>query len=477
MKWKAKVVEDRTGAVSYIPILVDEEGPLKIVLDFILYLEETGRSLSTMHNAVHSIELFIEYLVVNGDLFTDLPTLFRTFAKRMYTGTVGEDGLDPSGLYWLPSSARTVAKKINILSQYFDFISSKYGLPEVNPSVKASPVDAVLAYAAWYRKNQNDFLGHIEDKTVSLIGRDVQIVRGRRVRARNESAAQGFPEEEFWHFFDNGLGRKADPRAVLRDQLIVLLMHGGGLRVSEALSLWTCDVIPEEIEGLEGLLYARVYHPEEGKAPYGYRAKNGSTTRAAYLKEKYGLTPRNRLYSFQRVGWKSGVVDDPDNFIRMYWLPCADILTADGEPDFIFAQMFTELWKKYMLYRSDLKDLHPYAFVSWSRDNKGEPYTQTAFVRNYKEALRRAGLPPGRANVHNPHSHRHAYGRRCVQLRMPPAVIKKFLHHSSLESQAPYTVPRPEDAYKIIEENIHRMNWKGACTSDISIPPKQNTRK
>ncbi|MDA4231640.1 site-specific integrase, partial [Escherichia coli] len=75
------------------------------------------------------------------------------------------DGLDPSGLYWVPSSTSNVNKHIHRLTAFTDWLADKQGSAPMNPLRDATPHEQRLNYAAWYRKNQNDFLGHIEDKT------------------------------------------------------------------------------------------------------------------------------------------------------------------------------------------------------------------------------------------------------------------------------------------------------------------------
>ena len=46
-----------------------------------------------------------------------------------------------------------------------------------------------------------------------------------------------FQKKHWEPFFKDGIGGAKDPRVALRDKLILLLMHGAGLRESEALSL------------------------------------------------------------------------------------------------------------------------------------------------------------------------------------------------------------------------------------------------
>ena len=96
---RATVVEDNTGIKSEMPILLTEQGELGAVTDYLLKMEADGNSISMMKGFIRAVTLLLNYMEANHSLFNDPKILFQTFAKRLYTGTIGEDGLDPSGLY------------------------------------------------------------------------------------------------------------------------------------------------------------------------------------------------------------------------------------------------------------------------------------------------------------------------------------------------------------------------------------------
>jgi hypothetical protein len=48
-------------------------------------------------------------------------------------------------------------------------------------------------------------------------------------------------------------------------------------------------------------------------------------------------------------------------------------------------------------------------------------------------------LAPNKAEGLDPHGHRHNYGRRLERSGLNPLVIRRCMHHKSLESQVPYT--------------------------------------
>ncbi len=103
----------------------------------------------------------------NKGLFEDPKMLFQTFAKRLYTGTIGEDGLDPSGLYWVPSSTDNVNKHIHRLTAFTDWLANKLGAEPMNPLRDATPHEQRLNYAAWYRKTKMTSLDILKIKPLT----------------------------------------------------------------------------------------------------------------------------------------------------------------------------------------------------------------------------------------------------------------------------------------------------------------------
>lgn len=241
----ATIVEDNTGIKSQLPVLLTEQGELSSVTDYVLKLEADGVSASVIKGFLQAVSLLLAYMEANKDLFSDPKMLFQTFAKRLYSGTIGEDGLDPSGLYWVPSSTGNVNKHIYRLTAFTDWLAKKQGSEPMNPLRDATPHEQRLNYAAWFRKNQNDFLGHIEDKSINKTIRKARTLKGRTPLTKTEDDAISFPETHWETFFKEGVGGAKDPRVALRDKLVLLLMHGGGLRESEALALWVTDIFED----------------------------------------------------------------------------------------------------------------------------------------------------------------------------------------------------------------------------------------
>ncbi|MGQ1512268.1 gamma-mobile-trio recombinase GmtY [Acinetobacter baumannii] len=433
----AKVIQDDSGVFTEIPVLLDENQEIiKPLMEYTLKLKRDGMSQSTIMNCIKATQLLLEYMSANTSGFQNPESLFENFTSRLYTGTIGDDGLDPSGLYWLPCSKQVCKLYINALTKLTDWLASNNNGTAMNPLVEANTSAQRLKYASWFRKNHNNFLGHLKDTHIHLTARYARNIQGKRPLGKQSQEAIEFPEHHFSEFYFNGLGGAIDRRVVLRDQLILLLMHGGGLRESETLHLWVEDVSIDPLNN--NSMKVRIYHPEDGKAPNNWRGRTGKTTRAAYLKEQYALSPRNDLMGKKRVGWKSTVTDSKDEYLEVHWFPN------------IFGEIFARLWKDYIRFLTVIERNHPYAFISFHRDHIGKPYTLNAFHDSYRQGLKRIGLTPCKSQGLSPHSHRHSYGRRLRRAGIPEVVIKKCLHHASLESQIVYTSPTAKEVSSIL---------------------------
>lgn len=421
-KIKALIVEDNTGIESKIPIILTDHGIITSVVDYILYLKLKGKSISKINHLITAICKLLYYLDANKNIFDNPQILFKTFTARLYTGTISDSGLDSSGLYWLPLSQQTANKYITELTQFFDHITKSDKL-NINHLRDASKHEERLNYAAWYYKNKNKFLGHIKDSYINKAAKKAREIVGRKRLKKVNSDIIAFPEKEFIPLYNEGFKPK-EIRAGLRDKLILLLMHFGGLRESEALLLWSCDVYqnknyPDEAQ-------VRVYNETNGSAPFNWRSRDGHKTRKAYLKHEYGLIPRIDQIGTEHIGWKGQIVDSEDNYIQVQFFPS------------YISKLFLTVWKTYIRYRAQIACNHPYAFISFSKDNIGEPYTLNAFNYNYRSALKKIKLKSRKELGTTPHSHRHRYIRRLDESNLDPYTIKKCAHHSSLNSQEVY---------------------------------------
>lgn len=460
VKIKAKVIQNDTGVFIQVPVLIDEKNQIiQPFLDFILKLKRDGKSQSTINNYTRATQWLLEYMAANPSGFSTPQNMFENFSSCLYSGTISEEGLDPSGLYWLPRSKQVARIYIYALSHLTDWIAENHKLTSMNPFIKADSHSQRLNYAAWYRKNKNDFLGHIKDKYINLTVRYARSIQGRRPLGKQIHDVIAFPENLFEEFYLKGIGSALDFRVALRDQLILLLMHGGGLRESEVLHLWIEDVLIDPFN--KDSVKVRIYHPEDGRAPNNWRGRNNQTTRAAYLLEKYALTARNQLNGKKNVGWKNRLTDNKDSYLEVHWFPVE------------FGAIFAKVWRNYMRCIVCIERNHPYAFISFHRQHLGKAYTLNAFHDNYRRGLRRIGLNVSKSNGLSPHSHRHAYGRRLGRAGVEPIIIKKCLHHFSIESQLVYTTPSVKEVTKALTGAAEKLLNLSDSNEEIGTPSWQ----
>ena len=226
---------------------------------------------------------------------------------------------------------------------------------------------------------------------------------------------------------------------------ITILMHWGGLRVSEPFHLWVGDVMTNPLKPNEASV--RIYHPIDGAAPHDFKGPNGRfmANREAYLQARYPrYRPRNRETGNRKAGWKNPKLDDTSQcYMYVHWLPTG---TA--------GRLFLQAWKLYMLQRMRARigaDKHPWLFVSFREEQKGEPYTIDAYRDAHARAIRRIGLEPAKLNGTTGHGHRHAYGQRTRRGAVSAIVTQRVLHHRSIESQAVYTEPSVSEVTRALE--------------------------
>lgn len=438
---KAKVVTDDTGIKTELLVLLTDQGPVRLLIDY--FRTRLHLSSSWQNQVLSSVKLMVEYLQANQYHLDDPELIFATFAARLYSGTIGDDGLDQSGLGWVPASLQSSARHILALEGFLTFASRKIGKISPYPLVQADSYDQMLNYAAWYWKNQENFLGHIEDKSVAAVIQQARIFRPRGRLSVLDSTIPTFPQSLFRKMYFDGFGGKRDPRCVIRDRLILLLMDGGGARESEALHLWLVDVQPDPANPKSA--YVRLYHPEDGRAPDEHLRTGRKMKRAAYLRTKYGLIPRNRLNGSQRVGWKAKVVDHADNYLHIFWFPPS------------IGELFMQLWQNHVRYMAPIKRHHPYAFISYEASNFGEPYSLNALNANYEAALARIGMTPSKQEGRSTHGHRHAFSQRMKRAGLDPVVIRKALHQKSLASQARYTKSTISEVTQAMTDALSRL--------------------
>ncbi|ASI89632.1 gamma-mobile-trio recombinase GmtY [Vibrio mediterranei] len=436
---KARITLDNTGIQVETPVIITSEGVLKSYLNYLLafrYKSESWKSRS-----VFAVRLLLDYMNANTGVFEKPKDMFREFSNALFTGTVGNDGSDPSGLRWKPRKESDANFLINLITHYTDYLSevNEGDFYTLNPFRDASPFEQRLNWAAYYQKRDRAFLSHLWKRQDATFKNS----KVRQVQARKKILSVGiydsvkaFPDGRINDLLYQGFvyPRKEQCKVIherlnLRDVLITFLMHYGGLRISEVCHIYVQDIVELQLNG-KTISAVKVYHPSLGLAPTDDRL-----TRREYLRKHFGLKPRNEYPASQRrfAGWKNPMLTNAKG----------KFFTVEFFPEKAREQFFL-LWKMYLMYQRfppKKGQEHPYAFTS----REGTPYTIKSYFESRKRAVERIGLEYSKEACTTPHADRHSYGQNLAESGVSSIVIKTAMHHSSIQSQQVYTQPTEKE--------------------------------
>lgn len=451
---KAKIYTDATGVYTEIPVLLTPNGVLEPLLDYCLHHSHT-RSLQWMRKLIRAVELFLEYLHTNtAERSSHL--LFRNFAQRLYTGTFElETGLDPTGLCWTPFPVQDASRIITNLSDFFDWLGQERPAAAlINPRYAGSQYDRMTDEIAYHYRRNKAFLGHIWASTPTSSSRG-RYTRYKRSPILEKSDPPAFPDARFEELLFKGF--KTGGRYDYRGMLISLLLHGAGFRESEPFHLYISDVFLDPVNPRQSGVH--IHHPTYGEAPFDWRDARGNPrkgNRKEYLALEFGIPPRTEMMGSKHAGWKGGTHDKP-YYKRAYWFT----------PE--YGEWFCQLWPLYLEQVIRVDRPHPFAFINLNREPVGSMYNLTQYNKAHAAACERIGLTVSKAYGTTPHGHRHAYGRRLRLAEVPKELIRRFMHHASIDSQAVYTEPSNKEILEALSAAALRMQGNAGLPS--KIPP------
>jgi hypothetical protein len=444
-KVMAKVVTDNTGFQQELPVLlVATPNSIQVfepLLDYLLKYSNV-RSLTWMEKLCQIVGLLLDYMEVNKGLFDKPVHLFTEFTKRIHLGTIGTDGLDPSGLYWLPKTAKNANQLLSMLSGFSDdLVVSNRGVP-LNPWVEATAFEQMVKWAAWTNKSERSFLGHLDkySKATDVVNLARQMKLPTTPKG-DTAEKKAFPDKRLEDLLFNGFvnpGQEESKNELSkydwRGICIALLMNGGGLRVCECFHIWIHDIQPDPLN--PDIAHVRVYHPAQGAAPKDFILASGKapTNRAEYLAAKHpNYPPRHKASGSYHAGWKNPKLsNDNERYLHVHWFPSK------------LGKYFLIAWRMYLTQRISYgitAAKHPFLFASHHGKHLGEPYTMSSFREALERAVERIGMGYSKAEGTTEHGHRHAYGQRATRGELGVSVIQAGMHHVSPESQEVYTTP------------------------------------
>ena len=418
-------------------VLLTGDGPFWALSDY--FADNGVLSLGWQTEVAMAVGLLIDFAHVVGERYLGperADRLLPDFHLAIRNGTV-RDGEDPTGLYWTGSSKARADLMLAYVCNFSDHIVRKSGAGGLEARRPTTPSEQIAYWRRWNTGRASDIQRHQAPNAKARSGALTisRVRRAKRTPEREGAPTRRFPDSRIMDLLFTGFAQDSPgqrgllARYNLRDILITILMHGGGLRISEAFHIFINDVVEDPIT--PGVALVRVYHPEDGmirwRDPLSGRETN--TDRTQFLKDVYGREPRTKMAGGQHAGWKNPALTEAKEakYIQVHWFPQ------------VWGEMFWTLYKAYVtgVYPAGNLD-HPYLFVSLDPKHYGQPYTMAAFAKNHANAIRRIGMQPGKHLGTTPHAHRHAMGSRMDRNGVSGKVQTSALHHASALSRLIY---------------------------------------
>lgn len=364
----------------------------------------------------------------------NLMNLSCYYAHLRFNG-VGQDSL--LGLDWKPVKWVTLQADLAHIARYSSWCE-KYGHLPLLPTRPISPdTEAIAALAGLAEK---DFFRHLSARRVhwaQLAGTSAIDTPRRRVPTRRSHEGAGLSEEAVHELIE------AERHPVYR--ALWIMGAWGGVRMSEQLNMWVCDVAPAALrpklfpgDADETSVLAILADPSE--STWCGTLADSRTTRRQFLLKRYGLPPRPDLFRSRisnngqmgRAGFKGMWLSQQDRLIsQVYWLNPE--MAAEYER--AIAELLDERRGIGAIAR------HPYLFVATDRrrpENLGNPLEMSSIDRAWERACRRIGQDPYK-NSFSKHQLRHFYKSYAeYSCGLSRGDIKILLHHKSEQSQDEY---------------------------------------
>jgi hypothetical protein len=411
--------------VGHVPVLVCPEGKiLREPSRWLLDLAKDGKSQSLLDQYSYAMARYYDFWCHYHASFQGLD-LLREFWRALRQG-------DPN-LGWTPINKRSAKYYVNGVGLFTDWYCDRAGSVNPNPmEEKHAPWFVLLNH--FNRRMKTDLLGHLFSTT--KLGQCMVQTRRFDITGADDKRMRGAGKVRPKRIFklENFHKLLLEERSPLR-LMLWLLLGPGGLRISEALQLFTSDVMYDE-RTKEARI--RLADPRNGEIITKSLGKEIKMTREAFLFQRYNLLPRELLSKRKSLwcGWKGMQVHNPeDNTAEVIWLHS------------FYGQMAWQAHTVYMRERALANPQHPWYLANLSR-NIGHPMTYKNAGQLLKHACQRLHLPL----PHNLHSLRHLYGDVTANLlKMALQDVKVGLRHSSILSTMVYTEP----STATVRANLH----------------------
>ena len=427
------------------PLLIVDGTPMWLLLD---YLRRRNIDRSTEAEYTFCIGLLVDFIAARAEDFRPIErrgTLFNSFAYALLNGTI-VNGDDPTGLWWHARDTRRVHKILGRACEVCDWFSSTFGTIAINPFTRpASMSEQIVFWRRWDSEKSASMMAHVKSRTSAAAASHVaraSALPGRK--SRSVDKAPYFPSEHIQRLIETGFlvpGHQKDHRPWvrynLRDILITLLLHYGGLRMSEPLHIWVDDVYVDPVDQESARVL--VHHPHDGAfdSVDPISGKKSRATRADYLRTHCNRVPLTEESGSRHSGWKDPLETNATRrAFEVFWFPQEA------------GHLFLTYYRMYIQHVRPVTLRHPWLFVT----KDGDPLGTAGYARSHARAVRRIGLIPQKERGTTPHGHRHNYGQTLNRLSTDEKIIQVAMHHKSVTSQKTYTEGDAEDVQAALRQ-------------------------
>ena len=432
------MVRVKYHSIIYVPISGNQTSRLPVILmpdgsrlfealHWTIERFKHGLSGATLKKQAQALGTFVDFFYGYKKEPKVTPDILRVLLEEF--SALRTNGCEVLG--WTSITPAVAQSELEYLSMFFDHCSDSFGyLPvnaaeEVNTDCLSYREQLKNSKRLWLRRD--GLLGHLW--TSHKIKRQCAV---RPIKSLKKLPIDG---NTFKSFPPLHVANLIESCHSIRDVLVFILLFYGGVRSSEI-----CHILVQDVcafpDPKTGEAIVTLAHPEFGWIDY-HRKSDGeprkSVQRQVYLREEYGLVPRNKLpiSSPLHAGWKGMTYEEKGYRSTVYW----------SRPD--IGILFYSLHRRYINLRAKVERSHPYYFVnvnaSRSRANYGIPMKLKSLRDRFYDACFRIGLTPGRANGVNPHGARHFYGYFLANvLRVSKERTQRFLRHASIQSTDVY---------------------------------------
>jgi len=516
-KWYRQItvqIQGPKGLVAAPIVLLDDGQPGYVINQWIYHLIDAGMGPSNLKLHVRALEHLYAFTMARfyqGSFDEHARQgLIASFIDAKRYGTDHYCTTDKPHLQYLKGLRlnwektpldSTIRRYVEAINAFDKWQATFHGAQRLNPSEKQF-MSAWEIYQDFKRRKNWDPLVHLHTaRTHEKEKHQFQVVppyEHRRRHGQKPKTKKAFPITRLFKLLDC----VNNPR----DELLLLLMAGGGLRKSEPLHLFRSDI---EQQTEWGELRVRLEDPEDGMTEWtddNNKAQQG--TRSEYFEKKWrnehlprthplrNLRPRcthgdkDVLY----VGFKGMTFGESDG-ANVFG---GDFLGRHYDVHFLWwldPRVGARAQQVYQRYRNEcllrnwntkepmtagwLERKHPWLFINLTPENYGDPLSYGSLESLWRNLLERLATRHGvdlRGKGLGMHSLRHFYGWYCASvLRLDLTFTKMMMHHGSIESTQVYFKLSAAAAQKLLM--TQHLKSQGYSDEDIQFLILPGTQK